>query len=221
MSHSKSLKNFKRYSNTNLNAFGRNVLLNLTGNADFPSPDVPLSTIQTACDDFDLLIQHAIKGSKYDYDAMKAQRLVVIDLLDKEADYVSRIAQGDITLIEGAGFMASKTGKSKRSEPDRVLIKSIKSLHRGMVELELFPLKNCSGFVAMAAPDGNLKNMVFNPSCVIMKPSTANDVVVAFTTNHKLLMTGLKSITQYEVLVFGFNPNGKGAESNIVSVVVQ
>ncbi len=221
MSNSKSLKTFKRLPNAKLCNFGHQVVTKLTGNAAFPSPDVPISTLSTACDKFDKLIQNAIKGSKADFDAMKAQRLKVIALLDEEADCVSRIAQGDITLIESGGFMPSKTGKSKRSEPNQVVIKSVKSVAQGVIELEVFPLKNCCTYIALAAPQGNLNHLVFNRKTVTVKPATIDDMVVAFDTNHKLILTGLKSITKYEVIIFGINPNGKGSESILVSVVVQ
>ena len=89
-------------------AFGRNVVTLMTGNANFPTPDIPLTVLKEKND----LLEQKLIASLNDGKTEKAELNRVEKEWDKlmryEALYVDRIADGDEAIMKGAGFNVSK-----------------------------------------------------------------------------------------------------------------
>lgn len=89
-------------------AFFRNVIIKLTGNATFASPDVPLTEVETLVNNLETAYLESRDGSHTAiarmHDAEKAANHAFRIL----AAYVNRIANGDETKILESGFNPSK-----------------------------------------------------------------------------------------------------------------
>jgi len=89
-------------------AFGRNVVVLMTGNVNFPTPDILLADISRITD----LLEQKFIASLNDGKTEKAELHRVEkewdNLMRYEALYVDRIADGDEAIIKGAGFNVSK-----------------------------------------------------------------------------------------------------------------
>ena len=215
-------RNFKRFANAKLVAFARNVAQKLTSNAAFPTPDVAPSVILAEAQTLSDYIVAAIKGSKYSTDVMLTQSAKLKAILETEAAYVDRIAMGDIAKIDSAGFEITGNNKVTRPLPDAVLIKKAVSIRNGVIEIEFAPLRQISGIIGIACEVGVLKDMQLLTNAVSIQSIAAQqNTVIAFGNGHKMTINGLKSNVRYEVILFAFNANGKGANSNMVSVMVQ
>ncbi|MBI5217421.1 MAG: hypothetical protein HY958_00630 [Bacteroidia bacterium] len=88
--------------------FGKNTVTKMTGNANFPTPDVPLAQITTAANNLETAYNAAQGGGKQLTAAMHAAEKVMDDLLRKQALYVERITNGNEAMILGSGFHTSK-----------------------------------------------------------------------------------------------------------------
>ncbi|HEY5589845.1 MAG TPA: hypothetical protein VIK55_02395 [Paludibacter sp.] len=88
--------------------FGRNVITLMTGNANFPTPDILLTVIKDKTD----LLEQKLIASLNEGKAEKAELHQVEkewdNLMRYEALYVDRIADGDEAIIKSAGFSVSK-----------------------------------------------------------------------------------------------------------------
>lgn len=88
--------------------FGRHVVTLMTGNANFPTPDIQLTVIKDKTD----LLEQKLIASLNDGKAEKAELHRVEkewdNLMRYEALYVDRIADGDEAIIKGAGFNVSR-----------------------------------------------------------------------------------------------------------------
>ena len=89
-------------------ALGNSVLSSLTGNPLYPSPKVPLATLQTKVNDYNTSLAKADKGSSVDKAQKNADKAALIASLREECDYVNDTAQGDPVALAGCGYPLSK-----------------------------------------------------------------------------------------------------------------
>lgn len=104
----KVLLDFAQYSASKKLIFLRNILLRLTNNPFFTTPDIPLADAKIALDLFEAAILAAQDGSHTAISAMHDNDKKVTLLFTNEAHYVDRIANGDETKILSSGFNISK-----------------------------------------------------------------------------------------------------------------
>lgn len=96
--------NFIKYSIPQKIEFGRNIVVRMTGNAVFITPDPPLTQMTMAVNNLEVTYNASRDGSKQQLAAMYAAEKVLDDLLRKEALYVERIAFGNEAQILSSGF---------------------------------------------------------------------------------------------------------------------
>jgi hypothetical protein len=89
-------------------ALGNQVLTNLTGNSFYPTPRVPLATLQTALNAYTTSLGKAEKGSSVDKAQKNADKATLIGLLRQECDYVNETALGNPVALAGCGYPLSK-----------------------------------------------------------------------------------------------------------------
>lgn len=89
-------------------AFYRNVIAQLTGNAKFPSPDVPLAEAKSSVDDLESSYMATKDGSHIAVSATHDAEEKADNLFRLLAAYVDRIAAGNETDILSSGFHVSK-----------------------------------------------------------------------------------------------------------------
>ena len=89
-------------------AFYRSVILNLTGNDSFPSPDITLAEAKAAVDLLENFYIAAKDGSHTAVSAMHDNEAAADTIFRTLAAYVDRIAAGDETEILSSGFHISK-----------------------------------------------------------------------------------------------------------------
>jgi hypothetical protein len=84
--------------------FGRNMVLRMTGNLSFPTPDVPLSQITTASNSLETAFNAAQGGGPQQTAALHLASKQWDGLMRKLAIYVNRIADGNEAMILSSGF---------------------------------------------------------------------------------------------------------------------
>lgn len=89
-------------------AFYRSVILSLTDNDTFPTPDAPLASAKTAVDSLESSFIAAKDGSRTAVSVMHDKEEAADAIFRTLAAYVDRIAAGDETKILSSGFHISK-----------------------------------------------------------------------------------------------------------------
>lgn len=95
-------------SNLRVLALLRRVIQMLTGNANFPTPLVPLADMELLANKLDDAIAEAKEGSrvsKYQRNTFVAQAKV---MLASQADYVRAVSKGDADMLVTSGFDMAK-----------------------------------------------------------------------------------------------------------------
>jgi hypothetical protein len=104
----KVLKDFTRISVAMLIEFARHVVSHMTGNPLFATPDVPLADITAKTDKLEQKFLAAQGGGTLHTAEMKDARKDLIDALDIEALYVTKIAKGNETVVISSGFTGTR-----------------------------------------------------------------------------------------------------------------
>jgi hypothetical protein len=104
---------FAGYSDADLDVFGSNVVVCLTGNASFPTPPVTPADLTTLVKAFHDALMAALPGGIQLTAAKNAARNVLLDALRKIATYVQSIASHNLDVLLTSGFYANSTNRTQ------------------------------------------------------------------------------------------------------------
>lgn len=131
MKRSKVLLDFLKLSVMVKIGFYRNVIAKLTGNASYPTPDVPLATATTQVDALQTAYVAAQDGGQTPVAIMHEKEKLADATLRKLALYVERIADGNESLILSSGFNVS----SQPTPSNRPELQAVRGSNMGTVKL--------------------------------------------------------------------------------------
>ncbi len=115
---------------------GRKAVQSMTGNANFPTPDPDLPTVEAALDNLEVTILDAKGGG---VEAHQNKRTAVRDteiLMRALADYVNGVARGDRDLVLNAGFESNKERERRGVLPAPENVLATPSTFEGTVDLD-------------------------------------------------------------------------------------
>lgn len=104
----KATFNFAKLSDGNLESKTHEILLLMTGNANFPTPVPALADVTAAAAAYSAALAKAGTGNRIDVADKNAKREILIGLLRSLCRYVNLVADGDATMILSSGFGISK-----------------------------------------------------------------------------------------------------------------
>lgn len=148
---------FARKIDTNLIAFGKNVLvlmLQAIGIYKTPVPD--LATVTTAVSALEVAVQEALEGGKIAIAARNAARAELLSLLRQLAAYVENTCKGDLLLLLESGFEPVKTKTPAGVLPPPFIIRLGATGTSGELMLSMKRVKNSAAYVVQmaATPEG-------------------------------------------------------------------
>jgi len=203
--------------------FVRDRVVDMTGNVNFPTPDVPLADITTAVDDLETKHLGAQGGGEAQTQAQDASEEALDELMRQEAAYVTRIANGSTVIITSAGFDFTQTEPSPVAVPAKVETLKLKhSDASGTIITTCDPVENAKGYVTIITDTQNAPITIVNGSIVFQTaPTSPAGIFLLFNadTFRKSTFSGLISGTRYYVFKYAFNAQGKGTNSDVVSIV--
>lgn len=204
----------------------------MTGNSNFPTPDVPLATITTAVNDLETKYLAAQGGGTAQTAAQNASEEALDDLMREEAGYVTRIADGNVVIITSAGFTATQTEPSPVAAPAKVQNLTLKhGVQPGTILTNCDSADGAKGYVTIITNTPNAPISVNNGSVVLQTGNAPSPLPVPapigqnlfmlFNANtfRKITFSGLTSGTRYYVFKYAFNAQGKGADSDVISII--
>jgi hypothetical protein len=177
-------KNFSigKYSDEALATKAQVIHDNMNGNTHYPTPEPPLSDLQTAITDFQQSIVKSKDGSKEETAAKNAKRQLLVNLLQRLSYYVQITSMGDEPIILGSGFDVNKQAGTVGVLPKPENFKVLVGDNKGTVELSCDAVSNAS---------------FYEYQYTKMPLSATNIWTMRTATKRKLLIEGLTSGQQY------------------------
>jgi hypothetical protein len=199
--------------------FGINVIQEMTGHPlVFPTPDIPLATLESVNETLIGKIQQAMSGDKEKIAERDAAEKVWDTNFRKQAEYVQRIASGDKVIIIQSGYHHTDTEAEPVAPPDAAVLSAWGNKTPGSIHAEIEPIAKIKGILFIASPQplaGDLK--VINNQ--VKMSASVTDTEGRLTTKRKVDFEGLVSGTRYYIAVITFNATGTSPVSNIKEVI--
>lgn len=178
----------------------KNVIKKMTGNANFTTPAVPLSEMQTLADAFEDAIEDATSGSRLSKLQRNEYVLQVREVLRKQADYVRSVAEGSAVILESSGFELAKQREPVGIPGTTKDLQARFTNRRGDVDLRWRTVHGAHGYqVWMTDKDPAIE---------------ANWQAIGYTTRVSHSVSGLESLKAYWFCVSAIGSAGEGAQSD-------
>jgi len=143
---------FAQLGDTELDDFSGTVIDGLTANSGaYPSPPVPVATLQTLTDAFEQAMAKAAQGGTAATAAKNAAREALISALRKNANYVEIQASDDLAKLLSSGYESTSTNRAQTVLP-KVDILRVENGQTGELKVRIGPVPNSKGF------DGRIKS---------------------------------------------------------------
>lgn len=183
----------------------RYILAEMTGNANFPTPDPTLASVTTLANEFEQAINDADAGGPYDKSVRDSKKEELIDTMHNLGNYVLFIAKGDRLIAESSGFTIAKdpTPQPPIEKPDGLSL--IDGVNAGELLLLFKRVLGARSYLYQISLD----------------PSDETKWVTMHGTIRKNLFTGLESGKKYYVRVIAVGTNSQVVYSDVVSRVSQ
>jgi hypothetical protein len=136
---------FTGLSDSDLDEFASNIVVSLTGNAAFPTPLVPLKTLDAAQSAFHDAMLAAVQGGTQLTALKNEARTALEDLLRQEASYVQATASHNLSTLLSSGFEVNSTNRAQ-SELDAPTILGLDNGQTTQLILRMQPVANARSY---------------------------------------------------------------------------
>jgi hypothetical protein len=206
MALTKIIFNFDRLSDIELSAKVQEVTTCMTDNENFPAPVAALDNTKTVKTDFDAALVAAKSGDRTKIAIKNEKRTELIDQVHQLARYTEMIANGNRSILMGAGFDVTKERSTSvgLGQPETV------RLSDGENSGEL--LASCGGVQGA-------KSYVFQHTLDPLSPSSVWVSEVSTKSEH--LFKGLTAGQKYWSRIIAIGSNDQQTVSNPVARFVQ
>jgi hypothetical protein len=136
---------FTGLSDSDLDEFAGNIVVSLTGNAAFPTPLIPLATLDTAQAAFHSALLAAAQGGTQLTATKNEARAALENLLRQEASYVQAIAGQNLSTLLSSGYEAASTNRAQ-SALDAPVIAGLDNGMTTQLILRLQPVANARSY---------------------------------------------------------------------------
>lgn len=192
----------------------RGTVTAMTDNDNFKTPDVPLADIAQGATRTELAWANR-KNGPLAKDELDTAADELDTMLIDQGDYVSKIANGNVTIIHSAGF---------ESTQDKLLLKSATPetpeapvctpMPGGAMKVSVKGKQNVSCYQFLLVVDGVLNVTVLNGQLTI--PAGSNTLVIS-STKRSVVFTGLTSLKTVQVAAVTVNAAGTSGISPVSS----
>jgi hypothetical protein len=125
--------------------FATRIITGLTGNAAFPTPEVPLATLQAQLLKFDDAVAMSALGGMAATAQKNIERAKLEELLRTEAFYVQLAMKNDLATLLSSGFEAT-SGRSPSEPLPAPSILQIQNTETTRLTLKVTPLPNARAY---------------------------------------------------------------------------
>jgi hypothetical protein len=199
----KILKDFSRYTDSELDDFAQGVIDGLKTNADFPTPQPPVADLTTLKNEYSTALGQADGGGEMETEIKDQKRTALEAMLQDEADYVELAAGDDAAKILSTGFKLSKTPQPQGERPKPGNLR-VTSKAEGQLDCRCDPVDGARMY-----------------EWSITKMDSTDAPIVKQTTAARLTLYGLESGKRYAVRTTSLGTHeAKNWSDQITSIVL-
>lgn len=144
---------FVEFADGDLPPFATGVVEHLTGNANFPTPPVPVPDLTAANADYVARLAAVEDGTRKDTVAKNLARRTLENLLRQEAAYVQSLASENLEMLLSSGFQAVSTNRA-RVELPKPVIDRVDNPASMQLALRLQPVPNARAYEVRLSYNG-------------------------------------------------------------------
>ena len=195
-------------------SFARYVVQQMTGNPDFETPAVPLTTLSGAAADAEIAYNNRKNGAAGKLANENAAQ-TLSDLLYQQANYVNNIAQGSAEVIASAGYTPTKDSRTFAVVPDAPGAAKVIRLGTGGVKLSLDTVPGADSYTYViflgepVAVEIEENHLVF--------PPTAQSFLIINDGTTREEIRSLAPGTKFSVMALAQNAAGKSGWGPLIS----
>ncbi|MEI6056338.1 MAG: hypothetical protein WCR55_09810 [Lentisphaerota bacterium] len=183
MRKQKAIVNFTSYKDLELGSVTTHIITGMTSNAYFPTPTVPIKTVQTALTSYLDALGKCGNGSKVDTDNKNTKRAELEELLSTLGTYVNTVAKCDKTKLDSTEFPLTKVPEAVGVLPAPSYIHASDGEGRGSINIEVSKVEKASGYIILYCESpADEDNAKWQPK---------------LSSKTKCTISGLKSVTKY------------------------
>jgi hypothetical protein len=174
---------FAQLPDKDLDNFAQGTIEGFTGNADLPSPTVPIAQITTLKQALVDALAAQVQGGTGATAAKNNARDALVTALRKNAGYVEITCNNDLAILLSSGYEASSTNRAQ-TPIEKVQIISVDHSASGQLKVRIKAIANAKGF------DGRIKsgNGDWGP-------------IQSFPSSRSIIFPGLTPGTTYTIQV--------------------
>ncbi len=197
----------------------RGTVTAMTGNANFPNPDIVLGNMEKAA----ARVENAWanrKNGPVAKDELKKSANDLDENLQTQADYVSKIAKEDSTIIHSAGFEStadvSRARVAVQEDPEAPVCTAMSG---GVMKVNVKGKANVRNYCFLLVVDAPLNVTIQNGVITVPDGTTA---LIINSTKHIVTYTGLPALKNVQVAAVYINSAGASGISpvTIASTIV-
>ena len=226
MTKAKTKLNFTKIPVSNKIVFGRDRIVDMTGNANFPAPTPSLATVTSVTNNLETKHLAALGGGAMQMTAQNAAVAVWDDTMRKLAAYVDGVADGNTVKITSAGFHPTKTEASPRHVPAKPENTQMK--HRdesGTILFTCNKVPSSETYVAILSTDAAALTIASVKTQLMFRFNNESGtqgvlLVIDVSSQRKKIITGLTPGTRIYGKIYCTNSAGRGPDSDVISIMV-
>lgn len=216
------LRNYTKYGATKKLAFYQNIhdLMSDEGTS-YPDPPEPNTYVagQAALDLLEKAIQGSLTKAKGTSAILKQAVKACDSIVNGWADYVDSIAQGNVVMINAAGFNATVGETNPKEVPGQIKDYDYElQKAKGTIFLKNETLGVGTTYTHIIGSDLSTLTMIGN---FITCTNPAVQLYIVVTTRPEVMVTGLPSNAKLQAACFATNNAGSGELSSIISFSTQ
>ncbi|SEM72871.1 hypothetical protein SAMN05216436_10716 [bacterium A37T11] len=142
MRNDRVITNYSKLSDADLSTLAGKTLTNMTGNVNFPTPDISLEDYTVLVNDYRTKHEAAAEtGGKFAVTAKDLAKLILVEGMKRMAGYVNYIAVGNANMLVSSGFiLAEQPANGSRPLPP-LWVRLRIGQQKGELKMDLAPVK--------------------------------------------------------------------------------
>ena len=185
----------------------------MTDNDDFENPDISMGKMYEASNQ--LSNAYSIrKNGQVAKDDVISKINTLINFLHTQAEYVDKLAKGDVTIIHSAGFESTSDKRGLGVVPKVAKQPILKSLSNGGIKATVDKVPNTTSYSFILVIDGDFNITIFNKQIQIPRGTLA---IIINTTKRSAVFLNLEPLKIVHVAVLASNATGFTALSLVAT----
>lgn len=197
--------------------FSRNIINRLTGNSNFPTPDVSVKDLSKQVDALEAAFTEASDGGKHKKQVEREAESALDEMLRRNAHYVMRVAGRDLTMLLSSGYELYSETKSANIPDLPMNIRADVENKSGHLMIRWDKVSDASFYNIIVTEDDKIE---LKPGVGFTQIQSNKTICFNTASSCKQELNGLQSATTYYIYICAGSAAGVGQFSQPVKAIV-